>query len=417
MGDIKKAILSSVICNVILWYDYTLFGTLIYIISDVFFSSAGYYISLMKAFSIFTIGFLVRPFGAIIFGHIGDKYGRRSALLASIALMSISSALIAVVPSYKNIGIFAPLFVAVLRLLQGIAIGGEAGSSAFLIENTSSKKNLGFLGSIKVLSGMLGSIISLIVIIICKKTSDFDAWGWRLPFIFCLFMGLIGICTRSIFNESYAYQINKKNRNLSESPILEFVKHYKRLILISIGLGVAQNASVYALLVFFKVYIREISLINFDVTYVIEIVGNLVYGVLVVFFAILSDRIGKKTIMISSFVMLIITGCPVFFMLHSSNYLTIILAYLLFAIPSAASFGAYNATVCELFPTKVRYTGFGLAHNIAAGIFGGFSPLICTWLAMVMKIKIAPGFYITLSAIISLISVLQIKESDKNIDW
>lgn len=415
MNNIKKAIISSVICNVVLWYGYTLFGTLIYIISDVFFSSEGYYIGLIKAFSVFAIGFLVRPFGAIIFGHIGDKYGRKIALLTSTLLMSISSALIALVPGYRDIGIFASLLIATLRLLQGIAIGGEAGSSVFLIENADNKKNLSFLGSIKVLSGMLGSIICLIVIVICKKTSDFDSWGWRLPFIFSLFMGFVATCTRFILYESYAYQVNKKN--LSKSPVLELIKHYKKPVLISIGIGVAQNASVYALLVFFKTYIKEISPVNFNITYIIEIFGNLLYGILAVFFALLSDKVGKKAIMILSCTTLAITSFPAFLILHSNSYLTIALAYLMFAIPSAASFGVYNAIVCELFPTKVRYTGLSLAHNISAGVFGGFSPLICTWLIMATGIKISPGFYITFSAIISLISILQVKERDKNIDW
>lgn len=417
MKAIKKAIISSVICNVVLWYGYTLFGTLIYVISDVFFLSEEYYTGLIKAFSVFAIGFLARPFGAIIFGHIGDKYGRRIALLASTLFMSASSAFIGFVPGYRSIGIFAPLLIAILRLLQGMAIGGEAGSSVFLIENASTKKNLSFLGSIKVLSGMLGSIISLIVIVICRKVSDFDSWGWRLPFIFSIFMGVAATYIRFIFDESYAYQVNKKNKNLSKSPILEFIKYYKRPVFISIGIGIAQNASVYALLVFFKTYIREISPVNFDITYIIEIFGNLLYGVFAVFFAVLSDKIGKKIIMILSFIMLAIAGFPAFLMLHSSSYLVITLAYLMFALPSAASFGVYNAVVCELFPTKVRYTGLGLAHNISAGVFGGFSPLICTWLIMVTEIKISPGFYITSSAIISLISILQVKEGDKNVDW
>ncbi|GHM58741.1 MAG: proline/betaine transporter [Candidatus Mesenet longicola] len=415
MKSIKKAIISSVICNVVLWYGYTLFGVLIYIISDVFFSSEGYYIGLIKALSVFAIGFLARPFGAIIFGYIGDKYGRRIALLTSTLLMSASSAFIAFIPSYRSIGIFASLLIAILRLLQGMAMGGEVGSSVFLIENADNKKNLGFLGSIKVLSGMLGSIICLIVIVICKKTSDFDSWGWRLPFIFSLFMGFVAICTRFIFDESYAYQVNKKN--LSKSPILEFIKYYKRLLLISIGIGIAQNASVYALLVFFKTYIREISPENFDITYIIEIFGNLLYGILAVSFAILSDKVGKKVIMVLSCVTLAITSFPAFFMLHYNSYLAVIFAYLMFAVPSAASFGVYNAVVCELFPTKVRYTGLSLAHNISAGVFGGFSPLICTWLVMVTEIKISPGFYIIFSAMISLVSVLQIRKSDKNIDW
>jgi len=160
-----------------------LLGHLISIIGGVFFPSDDQLVSILKAFGVFAVGFLMRPIGAAIFGHIVDKYGRRVALLLSIVLMTLSTVLIAFVLGYQNIGILAPILVVCLRLLQGISLGGEAGNATFLIQHAPKNKK-GYFGSIEVLSAILGSMLSLIAVLICKKVSDFESWGWRLPFCF-----------------------------------------------------------------------------------------------------------------------------------------------------------------------------------------------------------------------------------------
>lgn len=224
MQQVTKVILSSLICNTLLWYDHMLFGHLVNIIGGVFFPSDDQLTSVLKAFGVFAVGFLMRPIGAAIFGHIGDKHGRRVALLLSIILMTLSTVLIAFVPGYQNIGILASILLVCLRLLQGISLGGEAGNAPFLIEHAPKNKK-GFFGSIEVLSAILGSILSLIVVLICKKVSDFESWGWRLPFIFSLGMGLVSIYMRYILDESPEY---KKQKKPSELPLKELLSNYKK---------------------------------------------------------------------------------------------------------------------------------------------------------------------------------------------
>lgn len=177
-----------------------------------FFPSDDQLTSVLKAFGVFAVGFLMRPVGAAIFGHIGDKHGRRVALLLSIILMTLSTVLIAFVPGYQSIGILASMLVVCLRLLQGISLGGEAGNAPFLIEHAPKNKK-GFFGSIEVLSAIFGSVLSLIAVLICKKVSDFESWGWRLPFIFSLAMGLISIYMRYILDESPEYKRQKIRLN------------------------------------------------------------------------------------------------------------------------------------------------------------------------------------------------------------
>lgn len=412
--QVKKVIFLSIICNTLLWYDYMLFGSLISIISHTFFPSNDYYISLIAALGVFAAGFLMRPLGAIIFGYIGDKYGRRIALLFSIILMSISSITIAVVPSYQKMGVLAPILVTVLRLLQGISLGGEAGNATFLIEHASSKRR-GFFGSIEVLSAIIGSAMSLVAILVSQKISDFDSWGWRLPFAFGLFIGLVSIYLRYILGESPAYKISKKRDKLSQSPFMELIKHYKRPVLIAIGIDIVENASLYMFLMFFKIFIEEVAKVNSSFIYTIEVVSQASLAILTLLFAMLSDAVGRKKVMIPAFITFTIISLPTLIMLSSSSNLVVTIAYFIFMVPIAASLGPVSATMCELFPTKVRYSGMSLSRNVAAGFFGGLGPFICTWL--MKQIKIGPSFYMIFCALVGLIAILQIKNKDLKVDF
>ncbi len=317
MQQITKVIFSSLICNTLLWYDHMLFGHLINIIGGVFFPSDDQLTSVLKAFGVFAVGFLMRPVGAAIFGHIGDKHGRRVALLLSIILMTLSTVLIAFVPGYQSIGILASMLVVCLRLLQGISLGGEAGNAPFLIEHAPKNKK-GFFGSIEVLSAILGSILSLIAVLICKKVSDFESWGWRLPFIFSLAMGLISIYMRYILDESPEY---KRQKNPSKLPLKELLNNYKKPVLISIGIDLVENASLYIYLVFFNVLTNKILTVNTHFNHIVEILSQIALGGLTILFAILSDKVGREKVMKFAFIAFVIVSYPVFSMLCSGNYL------------------------------------------------------------------------------------------------
>ncbi|WP_353287493.1 MFS transporter [Wolbachia endosymbiont (group B) of Gerris lacustris] len=420
MNDIQKAILSSIICNMIIWYEVTLFGVLTHIISNVFFPSESDYLSTIKFLGSFAIGFGFRPLGAFIFGYIGDKYGRRKILLTSVILASISSTAIAVIPGFKEIGVFSPILLLLCRIIQGMATGGETSiNSAFLIEHSSDKKNLGFLGSMKAFSGALGSITCFVMISICKKFTgeNYEIWGWRLLFYFSFIMGIIGFLIRYVMEESLAYKTHDQNKSLSNSPFLELIKNYKRAFVIAIGLGIAQNAIAYSVIMFYNISVKELILSGIDIKNVVRILVEITFGTSAVLFAILSDKVGRKNVMVPLLIVLAYISLPAFSLLSYDDHYIITLTFLLISVPIGASFGIYNSLSCELFSTKVRCTGFSLAHNISAGIFGGLSPSICMWLIEKTETTFAAGVYLTMCALISLISVLQIKDKDRKIDW
>ncbi len=265
------------------------------------------------------------------------------------------------------------------------------------------KTKKGFFGSIEVLSAIFGSVLSLIAVLICKKVSDFESWGWRLPFIFSLAMGLISIYMRYILDESPEY---KRQKNPSKLPLKELLNSYKKPFLISVGVDIVENSSLYIYLVFFNVLTNKILTVNTHFNHIVEILSQIALGGLTVLFAILSDKVGREKVMKFAFIAFVIVSYPVFSMLCSSNYL---LAHILFIIPIAASLGPVSALMCELFPTKVRYSGFGLSRNIAAGFFGGLAPFICTTIIKVTGQETSASFYMIFCALIGLVAISQIK--------
>uniref|UniRef100_A0A3B0JHR1 Proline/betaine transporter n=1 Tax=Wolbachia endosymbiont of Aleurodicus dispersus TaxID=1288877 RepID=A0A3B0JHR1_9RICK len=420
MNNIQKAILSGIICNMIVWYEFTLFGILTDTIINVFFPSEDHYLGALKFLGVFAVGFAFRPIGAVIFGYMGDKCGRRKTLLTSVVLISISSGIMGIIPGYKEVGLLSPILLVFCRIVQGMTAGGETSiNTAFTIEHSKDKKNLGFLGSMKPFSGGLGSLLCIIMVLICKKVTgeNYEIWGWKLLFYFCFFMGIVGFLTRYILEESLAYKANKHADNLAHSPFLELIRSYKRPLIISINLGIAQNAITYAALMFYNISIKELVILSINVKDLMRIVVQIVFAASAVLFAILSDKVGRNRVMIPVLIMLSLVGTCVLPLLSSVNHYVVIITYLLITIPIGASFGMYGSIVCELFPTKVRCTGVSLANNISAGIFGGLSPSICMWLIEKTETKIAAGIYLTICALISLISVLQIKAKDRKVDW
>ncbi|UWI83040.1 MFS transporter [Wolbachia endosymbiont of Howardula sp.] len=420
MSDMQKAILSSIICNMMTSYELTLFIVLMHIISNIFFSSPSEYLNIIKFLGTFSIGFGFRPLGALIFGYMGDKYGRRQVLLISVLLVSISSSTVGIIPSYKEIGILSPTIFLICRIIQGISTGGETSiNAAFLIEHSHHKKNLGFLGSIKPFSGALGAITCFMMIAICKKYTgmNYEIWGWRIPFYFCSVMGITGFFIRYIMGESIAYKKYKNIDKLVHTPFVELMKRYKKGFMIAIGIGIAQNAIVYSVIMFYNISVEEVVLAGINFKNIVRIISEIIFGCLAVFFGILSDRIGRKQVMIPILVVLACYSLPIFFLLSYNNYYIVTCSYLLMSIPIAASFGIYNSLICELFPTKVRCTGFSLAHNISAGIVGGISPTICMFLIEKTKTTFAAGIYLAICTLVSLTSLYYMTVQDKKVDW
>ena len=421
--NLKKAVLSTIMCNTLVWYDYVLFGNLVSIISKLFFPAEDRYFSLIMTFSIFAVGFLMRPFGASIFGYIGDKYGRKAALTLSIIAISVPIAFISILPTYEKIGILSPILLVVCRLMQGISLGGEAGNATFLIEHSKKGKNIGFFGSFETLSAVLGSIIALFIILISQYFTgeNFEIWGWRIPFVVGLLLGLVSIYIRRITGESPAYNTHKVDDNLSRSPFIELFKKYKRPLILSTCIDCIENCSFHIFMVFFITFIKEFSNmhlnLNANSVSIIESFNIMICGILNVFFGYISDYVGRRKVMLIAAMSLFCVAIPVFWLLSQNSYIDLIVAYLIFVIPFSAALGPASGAMSELFPTKVRYTGFGLSRNIASAISGGMAPVVCTWLIRSTGLPFIPGVYVMFWALVSIIALCKIKKEDVYVDW
>ncbi|WCR53848.1 MAG: Proline/betaine transporter [Wolbachia endosymbiont of Ctenocephalides orientis wCori] len=417
-SKIKKVIISNMFCKLLLWYDFMIFLDLTNMIGRAFFPAGD---NLYKLFGIFAIGFFARPFGACIFGYIGDRYGRKVSLLTSILLISLPSGLIGLIPEYDKIGTLASILITLFRILQGIAFGAEKGASIYLLEHSTDRKNLGAFYSITSFGKPIGMILCSIIIIICKKTTDFNAWGWKIPFFFSLFLGAVCIYTRSLIEETIAYKTHEKKKTLSISPLLEVFRDHKRALILSFIISIAANVSIY-FAIFYRIFTKEIvSIETYANTYIYEImliITSVLTKLSSIIFGVISDRIGREKVVIPCLIILMLMCCPMLSIAyHYKNYFIIMLLYLVFAIVKTGTM-SISLTLYELFPTKVRFSGVSLSRSLASAFFGGTTPYVCMWLTTTfIQVNFVAGFYVILCLLISIIAILQIKADDRKVDW
>lgn len=415
--QIKKVLLSGLLCKLMIWYDFMLFIDLVNFISKEFFPEIGVYQNLFKLFGIFAISNVAKPFGAFIFGYIGDRYGRRVSLFVSILLVSIPSSFISFIPGYESIGILASVLIILIRIMQGIAFGAEQGSPIYFIEHSADKKNLGMFYGIVGLGKSLGISLAAVTIILCKKNTDFNAWGWRLPFILCFVLGVASAFSRYRLKETLAYQINKSKDNLSKTPIFELIKNYKNTLVLAIFICMPINL-VTSFMAFLRALTKERIMHTYTTTYINEItliVGSILIQIAAIIFGILSDKIGREKVAVLCIMISMLMCYPLLLVAqYCDSYLIISLSIMIFSIIEAG-ISPLSITISELFPTKVRFSGVNLSRNISSALFEGLTPVICAWL--IIKLAGAAGFYITLCLLIGIIAILKIKPQDKKFDW
>jgi MFS family permease len=310
---------------------------LINIISREFCFAKDVYSNILQLFGIVGLGAIVRPLGAFIFGHVGDRYGRRIALIITILLISIPSSFIAFIPSHNQVGIISTILLLAIHITQGIALGGEQGSSVYLIEHLSSRKeNLGMYFGIRGFGRSIGVFLSAVMVIICKKATDFGAWGWRLPFIFSAILGLISVYSIYRLGETPAYEENRKQKKLSNLPVIELIKRHRRALVLAILTSVPVNVAV-GFTIFLRVTAKEI--ISMDVyvaTYINEIVliiTSILMPISSIALGMLADKVGKERTAILFIVITMIQCCPVLSIAYYyKNYLVMTLSIMVLSI-------------------------------------------------------------------------------------
>ncbi|NBV06267.1 MAG: MFS transporter [Proteobacteria bacterium] len=390
MRKSHKIIISGVIGNILENYDYVLYANFAVVISKLFFPTGDLYTSLIATFGVFAAGFFMRPLGAIIFGYIGDKYGRKIALSTSIMLMSIPTALIGTLPSYAEIGILAPIALVIIRLLQGVSIGGEtSGFMTYLMESMPDSKRKVLLGSIALSSTALGLFFGFLASFICNFYFSATEWAWRVPFLISFPVGIIGIYIRTKLDESQEFKALKDKGQLAKSPFKELFKNHTKRFLVICGLFVSISVPFYIFFGFLATFLVKILNYSQLQVSIIYLFCTFSFGCFAPLSGWLSDKFGIFKVLLCSIVTFAVFLFPVFGLIFDSNFVTTLLGCLAFIFLITLYQGSIPSIILQIFPTKVRASGTAFSFNMVSAIFGGLTPLVLTWL-----IKISENYYV-----------------------
>ncbi|MFC3025293.1 MFS transporter [Vibrio zhugei] len=404
-----KLIIASSIGNALEWFDLIAYAFFAGTISKLFFPTDDTTLSLMLALFTFAMSYLIRPVGAIIIGSYADKSGRKSAMLLTIWLMMAGTFLIAVMPTYASIGIWAPIGILLARLLQGFSAGGEFGSTtAMLVEQYPERK--GFLSSFMFasqgISGLLGAGFGLVLTALLS-TEQLESWGWRIPFIFGLLIGPVGLYIRRHIEETGEFAHKEEEPKV---PVAALFKSHKRSIIYTIGAMMLSTSVTYSI-IFMPTYASKFLGMSSSIGYGGTLISYAVLTVLTPFIGTLSDNIGRTRVMIVASGLFFLTVYPAFTLL-STHPTLIMLASVLFwlSILKAMYFGGLPALMSELFPTHVRATGMSLSYNIATTVFGSFTPALLVWSISATGDLLAPSYYLLLTCCVSLATMVAIRK-------
>lgn len=415
----SSLVVASSIGTILEWYDFTLYAYLAPIISMNFFPNGNSITSVMLVYSVFAIGFIVRPIGAMIFGHFGDRIGRKKVLVFSIVMMASATFLIGILPTYAHIGLAAPALLILLRIFQGISIGGETiGAGLLVIESTPPHKR-GFATALVWASSGIGILLSSIVISIITwifSQQELSDWAWRVPFVLGATTGIMGYYLRKNISESSVFRATLDKKEIFKIPLFEAIRTFKKELLITICLYSLCAITTYLLFVFMPMYVST----NFGIPLQQAMVMNtlamacMVVGVPIV--GRYSDLLGNRNVLMISTTAFIILSYPLYLLISTGSLLNLGIAQLVFSVLTAGFQGPITSTVLEMFPSNVRYSGAAFGYNISYSLFGGTAPIVAVYLVSKLENSLAPSFYLISGAIVAFISILGIKQVIRSIN-
>jgi MHS family proline/betaine transporter-like MFS transporter len=406
----RRAILAAVVGNVLEWYDFAVYAYMATVLARQFFPAQDEVTSLLSAFAAFGVGFVVRPLGGIVIGRLGDVRGRKAALVLTIMLMAAGTVMIGLVPAYESIGVAAPLLILIARLLQGFSAGGEwGGATAFIVEWAPPGQR-GLYGSLQQSSVafglLLGSGIAAAVSTLFSA-AEVDAWAWRIPFLLGGLLAPIGLYMRRNIEETPAFA------RASRQPAAPAVSLPAiRLAARALGFTVLWTVSYYIVLSYMPTFLqKQVGLPRTQALWATS-AGLLLLVLSAPLLGWLSDRVGRKPLLLAACAAFVLLPYPLFVVMLSQPSLgTAVAVQLILALAIAVFSGPGPAAIAEMFPTQVRSTWMSAGYSIAVAVFGGFAPFIATWLIARTGNPAAPSFYVIAAAVVSLVVIARMEET------
>ena len=417
--QVRKAALASTVGTTIEWYDYFLYGTAAALVfPDVFFPNSSHYVATLESFATYFVGFAARPIGAAIFGHWGDRIGRKATLIVTLVLMGVSTALIGFLPSASSWGSAAAVCLIVLRVLQGIAVGGEWSGSVLLSMEWGDQKRRGLMGSWPQLGVACGLILGTALLTLFNGVltdAQFLAWGWRVPFMLSLLMVAIGLYIRLQILETPMFARAVQQKRIRKTPVLEVIRTHPKEIVLSALVRMSEQMPFYVVTAFVLAYLTD-DTHGYSTNFVL--VGTLIAAglefFLVPYFGNLSDSVGRKRVYMTGAAITGIWGFAYFAMLDSGLGWLVFVALCLGLVPHAMQYGPQASLIAESFPTSLRYGGAGLGYQLASVVAGGPAALVATYLIHEFGTGYAVAAYMLVSAVITLAACAALRDHSRS---
>ena len=406
--QLRRAVIAATVGTAIEWYDFFLYSVVTGLVfAQLYFPKSDPLVGTLEAFTIYAVGFLARPIGAAIFGHFGDRIGRKSTLIATLLVMGIATFLVALVPTYDQIGIWGAVILTVLRFIQGIGVGGEWGGSVLMsMEWARSNRSRGFIASWPQFGVPCGLFLANLAVLVVSRMSgeQFLHWGWRVPFLFSLILVAVGLYIRLGILETPVFARILAERRVERAPIREVLRRHPREIVLSMFARMAEQAPFYIFTAFVFAYGVGTLKLPRDFLLVSVLSALVVSFVSIPLFGHISDLIGRTKMYMLGAVVTGVFGFIYFGMLGSGNRILIFLAIVLSLIPHDMLYGPQAALIAESFKGRVRYSGASLGYQLASVIAGGPAPFIAAWLFARYQSAYAIGVYIAACGVVSVLA-------------
>jgi metabolite-proton symporter len=413
--QVRLAALSSVVGTSIEWYDFFLYGTAAAIVfPGVFFPHSSAYSGTLESFATYAVGFAARPVGAAIFGHYGDRIGRKATLIITLLMMGIASALVGVLPGASSIGVAAPVLLVVLRVLQGLAVGGEWSGSVLLSMEWGNQRRRGLMASWPQVGVPIGLLLGtgMMTAIALSAEGAFKAWAWRIPFLFSLVLVMIGLWIRLKVMETPMFSRLVARQAVARVPVAEVIRRHPREIILSALLRMSEQAPFYLYTTFALTYIKDHLGLAQGLALGAVSVGAGFELFLIPVSGHLSDRLGRRRTYVTGAVLIALLAFPAFALLNTKAAGLVIIAIALMAVAHAIQYGPQAAYIAESFPTRLGYAGSGLGYQLASLIAGGPAPLLATWMLPHFGWQ-AICVYIIACAVITLVAAALLPDRSK----
>ncbi|KAE8756703.1 MFS transporter [Paraburkholderia madseniana] len=417
-SSLRRAVIGVTCGNMIEWFDFALYSSLATIIGHVFFRNQDHATQLLSIYATFAAGFLIRPIGSLVFGPIGDRYGRRTALTLSITLMSVATFCIAFLPGYDRIGIAAPILLLCIRMLQGLSTGGEYGGSCTFIAEHAPDAKRSFMTSWLEFGNISGFLIGGAVVNVLTfslGTESMAAWGWRIPFVIAGFAGLVALYLRLNVDESPVFRQMQENESHQKglaqkrSLVQLLIAEWPQLLKCA-GLTAVFNITYYVALGYLPGYLSDVAGHPVEFGNLLAMVATLVMLALIPFAGMLSDRFGGVKMIRFGCLLIIVGAIPAFMLMKSSSVMVIFGALMTLVLAQLMFEGAMPATLTSLFRAPVRYSGLAISYNVSVSLLGGTAPLINTWLIHRTGNPLIPAWYMIGGAVLGLVALKFVKD-------